>query len=93
MALCELDIPCRTGPVARNMKDALIATYEAIPDPKVVIAVGSCAISGGIFVDGPESSKGLDVLIPVDLYIPGCPPHPLTILDGFLRLMGRIKDA
>ena len=82
-----------TGPVPRNMKDALIKTYEAIPEPKIVIAVGACAISGGIFVDGPECSKGLDALIPVDLYIPGCPPHPLTILDGFLRLMGRIEKG
>jgi len=80
-----------TGPVPRNMKDALLRTYEAVPDPKVVIAVGACAISGGIFDAGPEDSRGLDTLIPVDLYIPGCPPHPLTILDGLLRLTGRIK--
>ncbi len=82
-----------TGPLPRNMKDALIRTYEAIPDPKIVIAVGACAISGGIFADGPESSRGLEALMPVDLYIPGCPPHPLTILDGFLRLIGRIKQG
>lgn len=80
-----------TGPITRNMKQALIKTYEAIPEPKIVIAIGVCAISGGIFVDSPESSKGLDTIIPVDLYIPGCPPHPLTILDGFLRLIGRLK--
>lgn len=82
-----------TGPVPRNMKEAFIKTYEAIPDPKIVIAVGACAISGGIFAGGPELSKGLDSIIPVDLYIPGCPPHPLTILDGFLRLIGRIKEG
>lgn len=80
-----------TGPVTRNMKEALLKTYEATPDPKIVIAVGACAISGGIFSESPESSRGLDALFPVDLYIPGCPPHPLTILDGFLRLMGRLK--
>lgn len=80
-----------TGPITRNMREALLRTYEAVPDPKIVIAVGSCAISGGIFSDSPESSKGLDTILPVDLYIPGCPPHPLTILDGFLRLIGRIK--
>jgi Ni,Fe-hydrogenase III small subunit len=80
-----------TGPVPRNMRDALIRTYEAIPEPKIVIAVGTCAISGGVFADGPESSKGLEGIIPVDLYIPGCPPHPLTILDGLLRLLGKIK--
>ena len=81
-----------TGPITRNMKEALLKTYEATPDPKIVIAVGSCAISGGIFSGSPESSKGLDTILPVDLYIPGCPPHPLTILDGFLRLIGRLKN-
>jgi len=82
-----------TGPITRNMKEALLKTYEATPDPKIVIAVGTCAISGGIFSESPESSKGLDSILPVDLYIPGCPPHPLTTLDGFLRLMGRIKKG
>jgi len=81
-----------TGPVTRNMREALLKTYEATPDPKIVIAVGACAISGGIFSNSPESSKGLDTIIPVDLYIPGCPPHPLTTLDGLLRLMGRLKN-
>jgi hydrogenase-4 component I len=80
-----------TGTITRNMKEALIKTYEAMPEPKIVIAVGACAISGGIFAGSLESSKGLDTIIPVDLYIPGCPPHPLTILDGFLRLLGWIK--
>ncbi len=82
-----------TGPITRNMREALLKTYEAIPDPKIVVAIGACAISGGIFSGSSESSKGLDTLIPVDLYIPGCPPHPLTILDGFLRLIGRIKKG
>ncbi len=80
-----------TGPITRNMREALLKTYEAVPDPKIVIAIGACAISGGIFSNSPESSKGLDTILPVDLYIPGCPPHPLTILDGLLRLMGRLK--
>ncbi len=82
-----------TGPITRNMKEALLKTYEAIPDPKIVVAIGACAISGGIFSKSAEASKGLDALIPVDLYIPGCPPHPLTILDGFLRLIGRLKNG
>ena len=81
-----------TGPITRNMKEALLTTYAATPDPKIVIAVGACAISGGIFSDSPEASKGLDTLIPVDLYIPGCPPHPLTSLDGLLRLLGRMEE-
>ena len=82
-----------TGPVNRNMREALLKTYEAIPEPKIVIALGACAISGGIFADGPQASRGLETIIPIDLYIPGCSPHPLTILDGLLRLLGRIKAA
>ncbi|HNX91300.1 MAG TPA: NADH-quinone oxidoreductase subunit NuoB, partial [Candidatus Omnitrophota bacterium] len=80
-----------TGPITKNMKYALLKTYEAVPDPKIVVAVGSCAISGGVFSGSPEVSEGLDTILPVDLFIPGCPPHPLTILDGFLRLIGRIR--
>ncbi len=80
-----------TGPITRNMREALLKTYEAIPEPKIVIAVGGCAISGGIFSDSPQASKGLNTIIPVDLFIPGCPPHPLTILDGLLRLLDRLK--
>ena len=80
-----------TGPITRNMREALLKTYEAIPEPKIVIAIGGCAVSGGLFSDSPEVSKGLDTIIPVDLYIPGCPPHPLSILDGLLRLLDRLK--
>ncbi len=79
-----------TGPVTRNMELALRKTYEATPSPKIVIAVGTCAVSGGLYGDHPEAHKGAADIVPVDLFIPGCPPHPATILDGLLRLMGKI---
>jgi len=82
-----------TGPVTENMHTALLKTYEAVPSPKLVIAVGACAISGGPFRDGPEVHNGVEKFLPVDLYVPGCPPHPLTILDGLLRLLGRIENG
>ena len=79
-----------TGPVTANMREALTKTYEAVPSPRLVIAVGACAISGGPYVDHPEVANGADAVVPVDLYVPGCPPHPLTTLDALLRLLGRI---
>lgn len=81
-----------TGPVSENMKLALKKTYNAVADPKVVIVVGSCAITGGPYIDQPEVNNGADRIVPVDLYIPGCPPHPVTILDGLLRLLGRLNS-
>jgi Ni,Fe-hydrogenase III small subunit/NAD-dependent dihydropyrimidine dehydrogenase PreA subunit len=79
-----------TGPISQNMREATLLTYEAVAEPKVVIAAGACAISGGIFRDHREVEGGIDGFLPVDLYVPGCPPHPVTILDGLLRLLGRL---
>lgn len=80
-----------TGPVTKNMELALQKTYEATPHPKIVIAVGACAISGGPFTGSKEANNGIGDLVPVDLFIPGCPPHPLTILDGLLRLLDKLE--
>lgn len=82
-----------TGPVPENMRLALKKTYDAVPPPKLVIASGACAISGGPFINHPEVHNGAESIVPVDLYIPGCPPHPLTVLDGLLRLLGRLENG
>lgn len=79
-----------TGPVPENMREALLKTWQAVASPKLVIAVGACAISGGPYVDHVEVHNGADRIVPVDLYVPGCPPHPLSILEGLLGLLGQI---
>jgi Ni,Fe-hydrogenase III small subunit/formate hydrogenlyase subunit 6/NADH:ubiquinone oxidoreductase subunit I len=82
-----------TGAVNTNMRLALEKTYEAVPPPKIVLAVGACAVNGGPFRGSPEVQGGVSDTIPVDLWVPGCPPHPLTILDGVLRLLGAIENG
>jgi len=78
-----------SGALSRNMEGALRSTWEAVAEPKLVIVVGACAVSGGPFRGSPEVRNGIPDDIPVDLWIPGCPPHPMTVLDGLLRLLGR----
>ncbi|HEX5042324.1 MAG TPA: 4Fe-4S binding protein [Candidatus Polarisedimenticolaceae bacterium] len=81
-----------SGPIPDNMRLAVEKTWKAIPAPRLVLAVGACAVSGGIFRGHPHVAGGADALLPVDLYVPGCPPHPLTVADGLLRLLGRIAS-
>ena len=81
-----------TGPVTRNMELALLKTYRATPDPKLVVAVGACGISGGIFGRNYATVGGVDQVIPVDVYVPGCPPRPHALLHGLLLAAGRIAQ-
>ncbi len=76
-----------TGPVSNNMLLALKKTYAAIPRPAIVIACGTCAISGGLYDQSECCNRGIEEILPVDLYVPGCPPHPATLLEALLRLM------
>lgn len=79
-----------TGTATRNMELALVKTYNATPDPKLVVAVGACASSGGIFKDSYTARNGIDCIVPVDVYVPGCPPRPQAILYGILMALDRV---
>jgi Ni,Fe-hydrogenase III small subunit/Pyruvate/2-oxoacid:ferredoxin oxidoreductase delta subunit len=87
------DVLLVTGPVTRNMEIALSRAYDAAPEPRVVAAVGACGCSGGIFGEGTYAAVGgVDRVVPVDVYIPGCPPRPQAILNGLLVAMG-VREA
>lgn len=86
------DLLLVTGPVSRNMELALLKTYRAMADPKVVVAVGACGISGGIFGENYASLGGVDKALPVDVYVPGCPPRPQALLHGILLAVGRLGE-
>jgi Ni,Fe-hydrogenase III small subunit len=81
------DVLLVTGPVTRNMHDALMRTWSAMPDPKFVVAVGDCAVDGGVFKGSYAIEGGIDTTLPVDLLIRGCPPTPTQLLDGLLSLV------
>ena len=83
------DVLMVTGPVTRNMREALERTYHATPDPKWVVALGDCARDGGCFAGSYAVVGGVSQVVPVDLHIPGCPPPPVTILQGLLALLDR----
>ena len=82
------DVLLVTGPVTKNMREALERTYNATPDPKWVVAVGDCAADGGIFAGSYAIAGGASKVVPVDLHIPGCPPSPTEILKGLIALLG-----
>jgi Ni,Fe-hydrogenase III small subunit len=83
------DLLLVTGPVSHNMEIALRRTYDATPDPKIVVAVGDCGCTGGVFGKSYASLGGIGQVIPVDACIPGCPPAPAALLQGILKVIGR----
>jgi NADH-quinone oxidoreductase B subunit len=85
------DVLICTGPVTRQARDRLRRVYDQMPEPKFVIAIGSCAISGGVFRGCPNVVGQIDDVIPVDVYVPGCPPRPEAIIDGLLKLVGQLQ--
>ncbi|HTY86972.1 MAG TPA: NADH-quinone oxidoreductase subunit NuoB [Candidatus Acidoferrum sp.] len=87
------DLLLVTGPVTRNMELALRKTYDAMPAPRLVVAVGACGCSGGIFGRNYATVGGVDAVLPVDVYIPGCPPNPHALLQGILLAIGRLAPA
>ena len=78
-----------TGPVSKNMAPALIDAYKSVGDPKIVVAIGACAISGGLFAESDELNRAFFDEIKIDLFVPGCPPHPLTFINAVLDFIGR----
>ncbi len=84
------DVIVATGPVTRQIKDRIIRIYEQTPDPKFVVAVGACAMSGCVYRGAYCSLGGLDQVIPVTAYVPGCPARPDAILDGVVKLLGTL---
>src|SRR5579872_6481407 len=87
------DVLMVTGPVTKNMREALMRTYQATPDPKWVVAIGDCAKDGGCFSGSYAVLGGVGDVVPVDLHIPGCPPTPIAMLKGLLALLERVDSA
>ncbi len=85
------DVLLATGPVTLQSRDRLLRIYEQMPAPKFVVAIGSCALSGGVFHGAYNIMGGIDKVIPVDAYIPGCPPRPEAIIDGVVKLLTSLK--
>ncbi len=87
----QADVLICTGPVTRQARERLVRIYEQMPEPKFVVAVGSCALSGGVFRGCYNVMGGIDQVIPVNAYIPGCPPRPEAIIDGVVKLLGSLS--
>ena len=87
------DVLIVTGPVTRQARERLLRTYEQMPEPKFVISVGSCSISGGVFNGCYNVGGSTDEVIPVDVYIPGCPPRPEAIVDGIIQLLSGLRNG
>ena len=87
------DVLVVTGPVTRQVRDRLVRVYEQMPEPKFVVAVGSCAISGGVFRGAYNVLGGVDEVLPVDVYVAGCPPKPEAIIDGIVALVSKLKGG
>lgn len=85
------DVLMITGPPSKNMINALKIAYESTPDPKIVIAVGACACTGGIFANSYATTDGIDKIVPVDVYIPGCPPRPQSLVYGLLLAINQLE--
>jgi NADH-quinone oxidoreductase B subunit len=86
------DVLICTGPVTRQAKDRLLRVYEQMPDPKFVIAVGSCGLSGGAFQGCYNITGNINEVIPVDVYVPGCPPRPEAIIYGVAQLLAKLQN-
>ncbi|MFE4106060.1 NADH-quinone oxidoreductase subunit NuoB, partial [Almyronema epifaneia] len=89
----QADLIITAGTITMKMAPALVRLYEQMPDPKYVIAMGACTITGGMFsTDSPSAVRGVDKLIPVDVYIPGCPPRPEAIIDAIIKLRKKVAN-
>lgn len=87
------DVLLCSGPVTRQIKDRLVQIYEQMPNPKFVVAVGTCACSGGVFKGCYNVTAGIDSAIPVSAYIPGCPASPTAIMDGVVKLLQSLEQS